>query len=147
MRTSKDLRISGPAYNTSLAIYFVGYVIFEVPSNVSSTTFITSCKLQLKTRRSCEPWPLQRFQCILTYCFSDWKDLTRNFGCLRWHSHGALPRCVKDLSLIRLDCSALDSVCHYLLKPCINKHTESFTSPWSHRSDINSRYIHEISRH
>lgn len=35
MRTSKDLHVSGPAYNTSLAIYFVGYVIFEVPSNVS----------------------------------------------------------------------------------------------------------------
>ena len=32
---SKDLKISGPSYNTSLAIFFVGYVIFEVPSNVS----------------------------------------------------------------------------------------------------------------
>ncbi|KAI6114034.1 major facilitator superfamily domain-containing protein [Pisolithus sp. B1] len=30
----QDLGISAPAYNTALAIYFVGYVIFEVPSNV-----------------------------------------------------------------------------------------------------------------
>ncbi|EIM85805.1 MFS general substrate transporter, partial [Stereum hirsutum FP-91666 SS1] len=29
-----DLGVSGPAYNTSLALYFIGYVIFEVPSNV-----------------------------------------------------------------------------------------------------------------
>lgn len=29
-----DLDISASAYNTALAIYFVGYVIFEVPSNV-----------------------------------------------------------------------------------------------------------------
>ncbi|KAI6122492.1 major facilitator superfamily domain-containing protein [Pisolithus croceorrhizus] len=30
----RDLGISAPAYNTALAIYFVGYVISEVPSNV-----------------------------------------------------------------------------------------------------------------
>lgn len=29
-----DLDISASAYNTALAIYFVGYVIFEVPSNI-----------------------------------------------------------------------------------------------------------------
>ncbi|KAJ3995716.1 major facilitator superfamily domain-containing protein [Lentinula boryana] len=28
-----DLKLSAPAYNTSLALYFVAYVIFEVPSN------------------------------------------------------------------------------------------------------------------
>ncbi|KAI5986147.1 major facilitator superfamily domain-containing protein [Pisolithus albus] len=31
---NQDLDISASAYNTALAIYFVGYVIFEVPSNV-----------------------------------------------------------------------------------------------------------------
>ncbi|KAJ3769986.1 major facilitator superfamily domain-containing protein [Lentinula raphanica] len=29
-----DLNLSAPAYNTSLALYFVAYVIFEVPSNI-----------------------------------------------------------------------------------------------------------------
>ncbi|KAJ3830758.1 major facilitator superfamily domain-containing protein [Lentinula raphanica] len=29
-----DLDLSAPAYNTSLALYFVAYVIFEVPSNI-----------------------------------------------------------------------------------------------------------------
>jgi hypothetical protein len=33
----KDLHVSPPAYNTALALYFVAYVIFEVPSNVSSS--------------------------------------------------------------------------------------------------------------
>ncbi|KIM77228.1 hypothetical protein PILCRDRAFT_12219 [Piloderma croceum F 1598] len=28
-----DLKISGPSYNTSLALFFVSYVIFEVPAN------------------------------------------------------------------------------------------------------------------
>ncbi|KIK52049.1 hypothetical protein GYMLUDRAFT_50119 [Collybiopsis luxurians FD-317 M1] len=29
-----DLKLSSPAYNTSLALYFVAYVIFEVPANI-----------------------------------------------------------------------------------------------------------------
>ncbi|KZP33539.1 MFS general substrate transporter [Athelia psychrophila] len=29
-----DLHVSAPAYNTALALYFIGYVIFEVPSNI-----------------------------------------------------------------------------------------------------------------
>ncbi|KAG6906618.1 hypothetical protein DXG01_012936 [Tephrocybe rancida] len=29
-----DLKISGPEYNTALALYFVAYVLFEVPANV-----------------------------------------------------------------------------------------------------------------
>ncbi|PPQ65394.1 hypothetical protein CVT26_000019 [Gymnopilus dilepis] len=29
-----DLHVSAPGYNTSLALYFVGYVLFEVPANV-----------------------------------------------------------------------------------------------------------------
>ncbi|ESK95026.1 mfs transporter [Moniliophthora roreri MCA 2997] len=29
-----DLKLSPPAYNTSLALYFVAYVIFEVPANI-----------------------------------------------------------------------------------------------------------------
>ncbi|KAJ3722074.1 major facilitator superfamily domain-containing protein [Lentinula guzmanii] len=31
---AQDLNLSAPAYNTSLALYFVAYVIFEVPSNI-----------------------------------------------------------------------------------------------------------------
>jgi len=30
----QDLHVSGPAYNTSLAIYFVAYVLCEIPSNI-----------------------------------------------------------------------------------------------------------------
>ena len=52
----KDLRVSPPAYNTALALYFVAYVIFEVPANVSS-----SCPIDLvdaphlhQSRRLCE---------------------------------------------------------------------------------------------
>lgn len=33
---SQDIHVSGPAYNTALAIYFIAYVTFEVPANVSS---------------------------------------------------------------------------------------------------------------
>jgi hypothetical protein len=33
----KDLKLSAPAYNTSLALYFIAYVIFEVPANVSTS--------------------------------------------------------------------------------------------------------------
>ncbi|KAJ3910484.1 major facilitator superfamily domain-containing protein [Lentinula edodes] len=29
-----DLKLSAPAYNTSLALYFIAYVLFEVPSNI-----------------------------------------------------------------------------------------------------------------
>ncbi|KAJ3715352.1 major facilitator superfamily domain-containing protein [Lentinula raphanica] len=32
--SGQDLDLSAPAYNTSLALYFVAYVIFEVPSNI-----------------------------------------------------------------------------------------------------------------
>lgn len=28
--------MSAPAYNTALAVYFIAYVIFEVPANVRS---------------------------------------------------------------------------------------------------------------
>ncbi len=31
----KDIHLSPSAYNTALALYFIAYVIFEVPSNVS----------------------------------------------------------------------------------------------------------------
>ncbi|KAJ4468095.1 major facilitator superfamily domain-containing protein, partial [Lentinula lateritia] len=31
---TQDLKLSAPAYNTSLALYFIAYVLFEVPSNV-----------------------------------------------------------------------------------------------------------------
>lgn len=30
----QDLGVSGAAYNTSLALYFLGYLLFEIPSNV-----------------------------------------------------------------------------------------------------------------
>ncbi|KDQ25770.1 hypothetical protein PLEOSDRAFT_1046330 [Pleurotus ostreatus PC15] len=30
----KDLNVSPPAYNTSLALYFIAYVVFEVPANI-----------------------------------------------------------------------------------------------------------------
>ncbi|KAJ4491464.1 major facilitator superfamily domain-containing protein [Lentinula edodes] len=30
---TQDLKLSAPAYNTSLALYFIAYVLFEVPSN------------------------------------------------------------------------------------------------------------------
>ncbi|KAH9999691.1 major facilitator superfamily domain-containing protein [Russula compacta] len=32
---TKDLHISPPAYNTALALYFIAYLIFDVPANVS----------------------------------------------------------------------------------------------------------------
>lgn len=31
----KDLGITNSEYNTSLALYFIAYVLFEVPANVS----------------------------------------------------------------------------------------------------------------
>jgi hypothetical protein len=31
----QDLHVSPPQYNTALALYFVAYVAFEVPANVS----------------------------------------------------------------------------------------------------------------
>ncbi|KAJ7675802.1 major facilitator superfamily domain-containing protein [Mycena polygramma] len=34
-----DLHVSAPQYNTALALYFVAYVIFEVPANVSLKRF------------------------------------------------------------------------------------------------------------
>jgi hypothetical protein len=36
-----DLHVSPPAYNTALALYFIAYVTFEVPANVSRTRFFT----------------------------------------------------------------------------------------------------------
>lgn len=33
-----DLGVVGSNYNTALALYFVGYVLFEVPSNVSDVS-------------------------------------------------------------------------------------------------------------
>ena len=107
-RPPKDLRISGPAYNTSLAIYFAGYVIFEVPSNVSSTSLITPL---LKAHRSCE-------------------HRSRQYSRL-----GALPLFARILSPIRLDCSALYFVSHFL-DPFINEYTESFTSSWGYRNRL-----------
>ena len=32
----QDLHVSPSEYNTALALYFIAYVIFEVPANVSS---------------------------------------------------------------------------------------------------------------
>ncbi|KAJ3747179.1 major facilitator superfamily domain-containing protein [Lentinula detonsa] len=43
-----DLKLSAPAYNTSLALYFVAYVIFEVPSNVFIFSLPRFMKLILK---------------------------------------------------------------------------------------------------
>lgn len=32
---TKDLHVTNSEYNTSLALYFIAYVLFEVPANVS----------------------------------------------------------------------------------------------------------------
>jgi hypothetical protein len=32
----QDLHVSPSEYNTALALYFIAYVVFEVPANVSS---------------------------------------------------------------------------------------------------------------
>ncbi|KAJ3864791.1 major facilitator superfamily domain-containing protein [Lentinula novae-zelandiae] len=37
---TQDLKLSAPAYNTSLALYFIAYVLFEVPSNVIPFSFL-----------------------------------------------------------------------------------------------------------
>lgn len=37
----QDLHISPPQYNTALALYFVAYVVFEVPANVSPLNWAT----------------------------------------------------------------------------------------------------------
>ncbi|KAG9315902.1 major facilitator superfamily domain-containing protein [Chiua virens] len=39
LTVTQDLGVSAPAYNTSLALYFVGYVLFEIPANASLKRF------------------------------------------------------------------------------------------------------------
>jgi len=47
----KDLGITNSEYNTSLALYFIAYVLFEVPANVSYfrtwVVFLPSCACAL----------------------------------------------------------------------------------------------------
>ena len=54
MSLFKDLHVSPPAYNTALALYFVAYVIFEVPSNVSSSCPIDDVPYLHQSRRLCK---------------------------------------------------------------------------------------------
>ncbi|KAG1822985.1 MFS general substrate transporter [Suillus subaureus] len=42
-----DLGVSPASYNTALAIYFVGYVIFEVPANLTSFPLDNKCNPQV----------------------------------------------------------------------------------------------------
>lgn len=51
MNILKDLHVSPPAYNTALALYFVAYVIFEVPANVS--TVLTQVPETRRVLRHC----------------------------------------------------------------------------------------------
>jgi hypothetical protein len=57
----KHLHVSPPAYNTALALYFVAYVLFEVPANVSSSCPIDPVDAPHlhQSRRLCEV-PLYR---------------------------------------------------------------------------------------
>lgn len=47
-----DLKISGESYNTGLTLYFVGYVLFELPCNIILKR--TTPKVGWKTRSLCK---------------------------------------------------------------------------------------------